>query len=294
MKRFALIIFFLLLVILTFSQSYYHFPTEHFDVFYQQTVHDAAVQLLQQGDDIYKTLSDFYDITLKKRLKVYLLDTVDFSNAYADIFSNVIIIYTNRSSSAYYNNNYKWWGPFVFSHELTHILLANKSDWTKELFDLFGHPVSVLFDTAFTPSYLHEGVSIYSESLLFDEGRLNDSRYLSFLKAEIQDNSFRGLTLAGGMISPDFTPTGFNYLYGSFFVKYIEETYGSQAVSKMVRDYGKQYRFNFIKMMEGISGKRYSDFISDWKEWLYELTSMDKMSENFIYESVTDSFYYSG
>src|SRR6056297_632661 len=246
MKRFALIIFFLLLVILTFSQSYYHFPTEHFDVFYQQTVHDAAVQLIQQGDDIYKTLSDFYSISLKKRLKVYLLDTVDFANAYADIFSNVIVIYINRNSSDYYNNTYQWWVPFVFSHELTHILVANKSDWTKDLLGIFGHPVSVLYDTAFTPSHFHEGVSIYSESLLFQEGRLNDHRYLSYLKAEIQDNGFKGLSLAGGMTSPEFTPTGFNYLYGSYFIQYIEEEFGSQAVSTIVNQYGQKYRFNFI------------------------------------------------
>ncbi len=294
MKRFILILFFLLLATISISQSYYHFPAEHFDVYYQQSVHDAAVQLIQQGDEIYKTLTDFYGITLKKRLKVYLLDTVDFANAYADIFSNAIIIYTNRSSSDYYNNTYKWWVPFVFSHELTHILLANKSDWMKDLLGLFGHPVSVLFDTAFTPSFLHEGVSIYSESLLFEKGRLNDSRYLSYLKAEIQDNGFRGLSLAGGMTSPDFTPIGFNYLYGSFFVKYLEETFGEQAVSKMVNEYGNEYRFNFIRMIEDISGSGFSDFISAWKAWLYSITSMEKISENYIYEKVTESIYYSG
>ena len=132
MKKNFLMIIMVLTVVLGFSQRYYRFPTEHFDVYYQQPAREAAVQLIQEGDAIFKALTDFYAITPKKRLKVYLLDTVDFANAYADIFSNVIVIYINRSSSDYYNNTYQWWVPFVFSHELTHILVANKSDWTKD------------------------------------------------------------------------------------------------------------------------------------------------------------------
>lgn len=294
MKRFVLIIIVLLPCICSFSQQYYHFPTEHFDVYYQKASRESAIQLIQEGKTIFETLTDFYGIQPKKRLKVYLLDTVDFSNAYADIFSNVIIIYINRSGSDYYNNTYKWWVPFVFSHELTHILVANKSDWTKDLMGIFGHPVSILYDTAFTPSHFHEGVSIYSESLIFEEGRLNDHRYLSYLKAEIQDNGFRGLTLAGGMTSPEFTPTGFNYLYGSYFIQYIEEHYGSQAVSKIVNQYGNEYRFNFIRIVEEFTQKPYPELIANWKSWLYEITAKQSSSDHHQIENITNSGYYSG
>ncbi len=294
MKKFLMIIILLMLITVIFSQQYYHFPTEHFDVYYKQASMESAVQLIQEGNDIYEELSDFYGIAPKRRLKVYLLDTVDFSNAYADIFSTVIVIYINRNDSNYYNNNYKWWVPFVFSHELTHILVANKSDWTKEILGLFGLPVSVLFDTAFTPSYFHEGVSIFSESLIFDEGRLNDHRYLSYLKAEIQDNGFRGLALGGGITSSEFIPTGFNYLYGAYFIQYIQERYGSQAVTEIVSQYGSAYRFNFIHMMEKISNVSYPELMESWKSWLYEKTAKGHFSENFLFEPITDSGYYSG
>jgi len=294
MKRFFLIVIFLLPVLSSFSQSFVHFPTEHFDVYYQRNVRESAVQLIQEGEEIFVTLTDFYNVQPKKRLKVYLLDTVDFANAYADIFSNVIIIYINRNSSDYYNNTYKWWVPFVFSHELTHILIANKPDWTKDLLGIFGHPVSVLFDTAFTPSHFHEGVSIYSESLLFDKGRLNDPRYLSYLKAEVQENGFRGLSLAGGLTSYAFTPTGFNYLYDSYFIQYIEEQFGSQALSTMVQQYGKTYRFNFIHLVEQISQKPYPEVIANWKSWLYENTADKPIADDYQAENITVSGYYSG
>ncbi|HRW33537.1 MAG TPA: hypothetical protein P5107_00595 [Thermotogota bacterium] len=294
MKRWLSLLLFLIAVQLTFSQSFSVFPTKYFDVLYQQQYQEVAVQLVQEGNEIYQELSEFYGITLKKRLKVYLLDTVDFSNAYADIFSNVIIIYINRNSSDYYNNTYPWWVPFVFSHELTHILVANKSDWTKDILSLFGHPVSILFDTAFTPSYLHEGVSIFSESLLFPEGRLNDSRYLSYLKAEILDNGFRGLSLAGGMTSYEFSPTGFNYLYGAYLIQYIEETYGTQVLLKFINEYGSTYRFNLINMIEQISDKSFSLFLSDWHIWLQEKTALQKSSETVTAENMTNSGYYSG
>jgi len=294
MKKYIFVIIVLLTVIISFSKQYYHFPTEHFDIYYQKASRESAIQLIQEGKTIFETLTDFYGINPKKRLKVYLLDTVDFSNAYADIFSNVIIIYINRNGSDYYNNTYTWWVPFVFSHELTHILVANKSDWTKDLLEIFGHPVSALFDTAFTPSHFHEGVSIYSESLIYEEGRLNDHRYLSYLKAEIQDNGFRGLSLAGGITSPEFTPTGFNYLYGSYFIQYLEENYGAQAVSRIVNQYGKEYRFNFIRIMEEISQKNYPELIANWKSWLYEKTAKQSSSEEYQFENITDSGYFSG
>ena len=294
MKRLFLSFLLLITVMLTFSQSFSVFPTKNFDVLYQKQYQEVAVQLVQEGNEIYQELSEFYGITLEKRLKVYLLDTVDFSNAYADIFSNVIIIYINRNSTDYYNNTYPWWVPFVFSHELTHILVANKSDWTKDVLGLLGHPVSILFDTAFTPSYFHEGISIFSESLLFAEGRLNDSRYLSYLKAEIQDNGFRGLSLAGGMTSFEFSPTGFNYLYGAYLIQYIEETYGSHSISHLVDEYGRTYRFNFINMIEKISEKRFSLFLSEWHTWLQEKTVLKKSSESFEAENLTNSGYYSG
>jgi hypothetical protein len=278
-----------------FSKSMLYFPAQSFDIYYQVETQEQAVQLIEQGDEIYRKLTEFYTVQLQERLRVYLLDGVDFSNAYADFFSNAIIIYINRSSVDYYDNSFKWWVPFVFSHELTHILIANKSDWVKDVLNIFGRPVSMLFDTAFTPSYFHEGVSIFSESLLSEKGRLNDDRYHTYLSAEIQDSFFKGLSLGGSMNSPSFTPTGYNYLYGAFFIKYIEEVYGSDTISHMVSDYGEKFRFNFIKLIEEISERKFTDFIHEWKNWLHKKTSSITYQEKgFLSENITNSGYYSG
>jgi hypothetical protein len=297
MKKIALmVLFFFLFSSLLMSQTFLHFPTKNFDLFYEEGTKEQAIQLLEQGNNIYEELSGFYNVTLKEKLRVYLLDGVDFSNAYADFFSNAVFIYVNRNHTDYYDNSFEWWVPFVFSHELTHILVANKSDWIKDFLDLFGHPVSMLFDTAFTPSFLHEGLSIYSESFFSDKGRLNDDRYFSYLSAEIQDSNFKGLSLSGSMNSPQFTPTGYNYLYGAYFIDYIDEKYGKDRVSELVKDYASKYRFNFKKMIEAISGLKFSIFIAEWKQWLQEKTSFEKNIENSSYQviNITNSGYYSG
>ncbi|HOO31654.1 MAG TPA: hypothetical protein PK466_00195 [Thermotogota bacterium] len=278
-----------------YSRSFIYFPSDHFDIFYEEETKEQAVQLIEQGNEIYEKLSGFYNVELKYRLKVYLLAGVDFSNAYADFFSNAIVIYVNRNPVDYYDNSFEWWVPFVFSHELTHILIANKPEWIKSFLDIFGHPVSMLFDTAFTPSFFHEGISIYSESMFSEKGRLDDDRYLSYLSAEVQDSTFKGFSLGGGMNSPDFTPTGYNYLYGAFFVDYMEESYGEETVSKMVSDYGRIYRYNFLQMIEDLSGKSFTDFINDWKYWLMEKTSyLANETNDYLSENITNSGYYSG
>ena len=146
MKKISLIaLIFILFASCLIAKTFLHFPSKNFDLFYEEGTKEHAIQLIEQGNDIYDELSAFYNVTLKEKLRVYLLDGVDFSNAYADFFSNAVFIYVNRNPTDYYDNAFEWWVPFVFSHELTHILVANKSDWIKDFLSDTKETVAIFY-----------------------------------------------------------------------------------------------------------------------------------------------------
>lgn len=196
------------LFVLTAFGSFQKIETEFFNILYEYGLEEQAEILFREGPEIYRRLTDFYRIYPAKKLNVYLLDNNDYGNAYADFFSHAIVIYVNRAGASYINNTYPLWVPFVFSHELTHILIANKPFWFKNFLNIFGRPAAMFFDTAFSSSYLHEGLSIYSESMLSGEGRFFDTQFDMYLRRDLYESRFYGFSLAGGPSSPIFNSVG--------------------------------------------------------------------------------------
>jgi len=268
MKRWVLFLVCLMTFTASFAIQYYRIWTKPFDIIYQEGLEDFALQLYHEGPGIYQYLCDFYGFEPHRRVRVYLVDDGDYANAYADIFSHMTAIYVSRSDTRIGKNHYQWWVPYVFAHELTHILIADKPGVLKDQLRIFGNPVATLFDTAFTPSWMHEGGSIVSETLLFDQGRLHDSRFEMFLRAAILDERFRGLQLAGGMQTPVYTPVGDNYLYGAFFFAFMIDRFGIEAYRAFFQTYGTQYRYNLFQAIKGVTGMDWADFLIEWAVWV--------------------------
>jgi len=263
-----------LLLLTTFpgmAREWKKYSTGYFDIVFEPGLEEHAAQLLREGPGIYEQLSAFYGIELKKRLRVYLMDNVDFSNAYADFFSNVIVIYVNRVPGSFLMNTFDWWVPFVFSHELTHILVANKPSTFKNILGVFGHPAKMLLDTALSPSYLHEGASIYSESLLFPEaGRIHDLAFRSYLWAELEQGNFYGFRFAGGFSSPVFTPVGMNYLYGASFFDFLETKYGTSSVSELVGKQMDGFPWSLKGNVQELTGRKLREVYEAWEAFEWE------------------------
>lgn len=270
MKPLCIVCFCLLIISTVTGTQLHRIHTDSFDIIYQSGLEEFALQLYREGPPIYDALCAYYGYEPRKRVRVYLLDQGDFANAYADIFSHMTAIYINRMDTRMGQNHFLWWVPFVFSHELTHILIADKPGVIKDSLAVFGTPVSVLFDTAFSPAWLHEGACIVSESILFEQGRLHDSRFSMFLRAALLDNQFRGLQLAGGMNSPVYTPIGEQYLYGAWFFAYLIDVYGEEAYRQFIVRYGTEYRYNLRSAIKGITGHQWDSFLDDWERWAWD------------------------
>jgi hypothetical protein len=284
----------LVFVFTAFSGSFLKVETEDFDILFENGLQEQAYILKKEGPEIYRRLTGFYGITLTKRLRVYLQDSNDYGNAYADFFSNAIFIYINRVEASFLNNTYQWWTSFVFSHELTHILVANKPFWFKSFLNLFGRPVSAFFDSAFSSSYLHEGLSIFSESMLFEEGRFHDSLFDMYLRKDIYENDFYGLSLAGGVSSTVFNPVGMNYLYGANFFKFLSDKYGNVVVSKVLVSMSEHW-LSLKKALEALTGKSFHTLLVEWENWSQE-KAFSLISEKTFLEGINLSVsgYYTG
>ena len=257
------------LFVLTAFGSFQKIETEFFNILYEYGLEEQAEILFREGPEIYRRLTDFYRIYPAKKLNVYLLDNNDYGNAYADFFSHAIVIYVNRAGASYINNTYPLWVPFVFSHELTHILIANKPFWFKNFLNIFGRPAAMFFDTAFSSSYLHEGLSIYSESMLSGEGRFFDTQFDMYLRRDLYESRFYGFSLAGGPSSPIFNPVGMNYLYGASFFEFLGERYGAKVVSSLLNTMGDQW-MSLKRALETATMRPYSALLAEWESWCRE------------------------
>ena len=279
---------------ITAFSSFQKIETEFFNILFEPGLEAQAEILYREGPEIYRRLTDFYRIFPSKKLNVYLQDCNDYGNAYADFFSHAIIIYVNRASASYINNTYRLWVPFVFSHELTHILIANKPFWFKNFLNLFGRPVSMFFDTAFSPSYLHEGLSIYSESMFYGEGRFFDTQFDMYLRRDVYENRFYGFRLGGGVSSTAFNPVGMNYLYGASFFEFLGERYGAKVVSSLLTAMGNQW-MSLKRALETTTMRSYSYLLSEWEDWCQENAyALLPSTGADAHENLTGTGFYTG
>ena len=281
-----------LMCAITVFSSFQKIETEFFDILYDRGLEEQANALYREGPEIYRRLTDFYGIYPSKKLNVYLQDCNDYGNAYADFFSHAIVIYVNRASAAYINNTYRLWVPFVFSHELTHILIANKPFWFKSVLSVFGRPVSMFFDTAFSPSYLHEGLSIYSESMVYKEGRFFDTQFDMYLRRDLYESRFYGFRLAGGVSSSAFNPVGMNYLYGASFFEFLGERYGAKVVSSLLNRMGDQW-LSLKRALESATMRSFSTLLVEWESWCQEkASSLLPSTGSEEYDNLTKTGFY--
>ncbi len=263
-----------------------------FDIVFQKECEEHIMPILEYASEIYNELSEYYHIKLDK-FKIYILDTVDSANAYADPFSNSIIIYLNRNDADSFSNGHEFWLPFVFSHELTHMLVSNKKSVFKYVLNPFGTAISVGIDSAFTPSWYQEGAAILSESKLFDSGRLNDLKFASYIKSDINTREFFGLKYGGSNYSPVFQPSGMNYLYGSSFMKFIYDVYGDEKYVSFISEFGSEYSYNFRNASRKIFDKEWTDLLEEWEEYESVMGKNESFYES-EFEQMTFGGYYSG
>ena len=154
------------------------------------------------------------------------------------------------------------WYLELVTHEYTHILHTDHIEGIPAL-------VNALLGKTFAPNqvqphWLLEGLAVFEESARTSGGRLRSSMWNMWMRADVLEDNVATLDLFSNM--PRRWPQGnIWYLYGSFFMQWIAETYGEQAIRAMIDDYGEQvipYAIN--RSIRRATGRTYEELYPSW------------------------------
>lgn len=295
MKKNLIIFLILIFSVLSFSGIFYNPPkelyekeTEHFKFIFEPELYYIFDEINAFSDSLFQDYSEFYDVEIKDRINVYILDDVDIVNSFAVSQINSIRIYINAPSDNDGLQNGNDWFRFVFSHELNHIFYGNSvKDWIIKWI-----PSNFIKNTIasfYKPSYLHEGLSIFMESKYF-KGRFDNDMFNMFVRAEIYDNDFPRYYLGGA--SPDlWTPAGFNYIYGEIIVKEIYSLYGEDVLRDIIFSVDSSFFSDISSAFEKITNNSWDEFLDRIKSGYFNnIDTYESMGYTFEWNKTDDSY----
>lgn len=266
MKKIVILIIFLMLFITMFSGIIYNFnnsafvkENKYFKFIFEKGLNDYVAELEDVSDKLYEDYSTFYE-TNPGSITVYIFDDVDFVNSFAVPPLNTIRLYINPPIAKMgLSLNVENWISFVFSHELNHIFYGNTLN--QYVSWIPNNTVRKALMMNWTPSYLHEGLSIYMESKYFN-GRFQNDLFNMYIKAEILSNNYPGYALGSGSYKSIWSPAGFNYMYGAIITREIAEKYGENVLKQIIKEINSHLFLSTISgAFEKITDEKWADFL---------------------------------
>ena len=229
---------------------------------------------------------------------IYLTDWEDDGNAGVSALPHLYIrigmaplnksYFTSASSERY---------DFVFKHEYTHAVMADKANasdvrWRKftgnKVVPDSRYPMSALWSYLdaprwYAPRWYHEGIACFLETWLSGGvGRALGGYDETYFRTRVNDGkefySVVGLETEGSTSDVDQGSTA--YLYGTRFINYLALTYG---FDKLVEFYNRTEESEtfYAKQFEKVYGKSLRAVWSEWQEYEkeHQLENLERVSE---------------
>lgn len=251
-KKIAGLIAFAALACAAFAQSFtplrplFQLKTEHFVIIFPETCRSSAEYLYSMADGVFDEVAGKLDVDRTRRIPVTITDDSEDLNGSTSVLPLRITLYqapiSPDSGFARYDDNLRK----LFLHELTHALsLTITSPFWHFLTALFCPDLPVMALNC--PNALVEGVTVSFESA-DGYGRANDTPFAAIIRQDIIERKFKSFDEASGARGREY-PFGIHYIYGGYFSRYLQDTYGQAAYAALWREMGKA---NVITGFEGI------------------------------------------
>ena len=245
------------------SLDYKTLTTPNFYVHYESRLKGFAYRVARNAEEAHAILTPLLDHEPTTRTHVIVNDQVDTANGSASTTGrNTIRIFAMPPGPDGVLGFYNDWLRILVFHEYVHILHLDTTNgpvkWINSIVGRLLHPNAIL------PRWYVEGLAVLYESELTGTGRNNSSLFRMWLRTAALDGTFFGLGTATG--SPISWPQGTTpYLYGGFFMKYIEEKYGLSFATDFNHEYGKRLvPFSMNETLREITGRSFEEL---WDEW---------------------------
>jgi hypothetical protein len=237
--------------------------TKHFRITYYSGEAEIAKHVADLAEAIHARLAPAVGWEPTQVTEVVLTDYTDSANGSAGALPyNQVHLYVTAPDDLSPLGDVDDWYLELLTHEYTHILHTDH---------IVGIPALVnavlgktMAPNQVQPHWLLEGLAVFEESSKTSGGRLRSSQWNMYMRADVLENNVAPLDQFSN--TPRRWPQGnLWYLYGSFFLRWIAETYGEQAIRTMIDDYGSQIiPFAVNRSIRRATGRTYEELFPAW------------------------------
>ena len=237
--------------------------TAHFRINFYSGEEEVAQTVARLAEDINARLVPAVGWEPSQRTEIVLSDDSDSANGSATALPyNAIHLYVTAPDDLSPLGDIDDWYQELVTHEYTHILHTDHIHGIPAIVNAFlGKTVA---PNQTEPHWMLEGLAVFEESERTSGGRLRSSEWNMFMRADVLENNLATLD----QFSNDVRrwPQGnIWYLYGSFFMRWIADTYGEAAIRKMIDDYGGQIvPYGINRSTRRATGKTFEDLYIEW------------------------------
>ncbi|HEY5146120.1 MAG TPA: hypothetical protein VII82_05110 [Polyangiaceae bacterium] len=237
--------------------------TTHFRINYYSTEDDVAKHVASLAEAIHQRLVPAVGWAPSEKTEIVLTDQTDSANGSATAlpYDAIRLNVTAPDDMSPLGDVDDWYVELV-THEYTHILHTDHIEGIPALVNkILG---KTLAPNQVQPHWLLEGLAVFEESERTSGGRLRSSMWNMWMRADVLEDTVATLDVFSNV--PRRWPQGnIWYLYGSFFMQWIADTYGEQAIRAMIDDYAYQIvPYGINRSIRRATGRTYEELYRSW------------------------------
>ena len=216
--------------------DWWTYETAHFRVTYPGQIDPIARRVARLAETIHARLSDDLQFSPDDKTEILLTDDTDDANGLATAVPyNNIRLFVTAPNDLSTLGDYDDWMVGLVTHEYTHILhTGNISGLAAVANRIIGRTLS---PNSAQPRWVLEGLAVVEESEHTSAGRVRSNLFDMWLRADVLEDNFARLDQISS--EPQRWPYGnIAYLYGSRFLRWIEDVYGPNTMPAVSADYG--------------------------------------------------------
>jgi hypothetical protein len=221
--------------------------TPHFRFIFEPRDRATVDQFLTFCEEVYAQVTGFFG-AYPDKVPCIVRGRRDDANGATSSFPSRIDLYVKSPTDFALGTRQSSYLRVLLTHELTHFVHQGMDTGIlHRLSALFGPDLSSA-SVYLLPAWAIEGPAVYDETRFTDGGRGRDPLFEIYLKAAAEENRFFSLAQAG--YDSDFPPAGREYVAGDALVTWLQETYGPDALRRILTAY---LEFPFLGPWDAIS-----------------------------------------
>lgn len=235
----------------------------HFRITFYSGERDIAEHVADVAETIFDDMTKGIGWRPAERTEIALVDYYESANGFASsIPYNAITLYVTAPEDLSPLGDVDDWFTELVTHEYTHTLHVDQARGLPAIINtVMGRS---WFPNQIQPRWLLEGFAVYQETARTSGGRLRSPLWDMYMRADVLENNVATLDQVSS--GARRWPQGnIWYLYGSQFLQWIADVYGPDALSAMVKEYGRQpVPWGINRAIRRVTGKTFEELYPAW------------------------------